>query len=178
MFHIAVKPEQKEYAIYLTENGPEMHREWSGTKRQKMIGNLGETVWRDYYGYPRRKLGDADPGYDVMVDYKMGLRVDVKTAERSVIMKPSYCVNMTALQQNLICDFLFFMSINTAPEIWTASFCGSIEKKRFLQLATFHRKGEIWTKGNGKPATFEVDTFRLKASLLLPPKNIEGYRVL
>ena len=105
--------------------------------------------------------GDIKDTYDYDIIYN-GIKVDVKTKERTVPPKPYYECSVADFNTRQDCDEYAFVSVlNNMKEAW---YLGKIGKSDFYKIATFHKKGEV---DPANDFTFKADCYNIPVSKLI-----------
>lgn len=170
-------------------NGKTIHRNGEG----KLVGFIGE-VFMDHIfeiicpDVPRTVEADSSFDYDIILD---GIKVDVKTKQRTVDVSPHHDVSI-ADYSNQLCDSYAFCSVTVDRETKTIPldfyFMGYMKKEEFMQTATFMQKGQL-DGGNIRPdgSAFRItkDCWNLKCHQLhqfdhssLLPLLDNGYQLI
>ncbi len=120
-----------------------------------LVAYLGEEIVKKVYS---AILADT---YDFDLISKDGLKIEVKTKERTVAPKSYYECSVANFNTSQKCDIYAFVSIlNTLQKGW---FLGSISKEDFFKQAIFHKAGEVDTKNN---FVFRADCHNISISKL------------
>jgi hypothetical protein len=122
-------------------------------------GLLGELVFMDFFG------GVIVNTYNWDIEIN-GRKVEVKTKRTNYIPDEKYRVAVYAHNVNQKCDSYYFIRLNMDQMI--AYLLGGLPKKRFYELAEFHRKGEI-DPDNDWP--YKADCYNVFIAELRQPKN-------
>ena len=84
--------------------------------------------------------GDIKDTYDYDIIYN-GIKVDVKTKERTVSPEPHFNCTVADFNTKQSCDEYAF--VNVLKNLSCAWYLGKIDKKTFFEEATFYKKGEL-----------------------------------
>lgn len=118
----------------------ENHRTFIHDKDRQLAGRVGEEVFRRVFGGE-----DIDNvGFDVLYD---GMKVEVKTLNRSVRPKPNYnAIVKKNRKRESECDLFYFIS-TLGPKVDTPYsmvwLCGYITPDEFDRQAEYWKKGEV-----------------------------------
>jgi len=121
-----------------------------GNKIEQYVGVISENTVRSYLGFNLIQPKGFDGGYDILYN---GLKLDIKSMNRTVDPKPEYINNVFDVQIKYNCDGYIFTSLNKKDK--TLTICGWITKKDFINKAILYKKGTIRNRGGS--------TFKLKA---------------
>lgn len=95
--------------------------------------------------------------YDIIVD---GLKLDVKTKERTVVPKSHYECSVANFNTKQKCDHYVFVSILVEKRIPKMGYIlGYISKENFYEKASFHNKGELDERNN---FTFTANCYNIE----------------
>lgn len=135
-----------------------------GTRRNSIrssngnwIGVIGEVALASAWG------GQVVDSYDYDVLLPNGMRVEVKTKERTVTPEWSYNATVAAANISQECDIYAFMSVIRNP--LTVHLCGWVTPKEFYERAKCYLQGE---REPGTPFTFTADCWNLRYAALHP----------
>lgn len=127
------------------------------------VARLGELLVAKVTG------GAIQNTYDYDVVLKNGIKIDVKTKERSVDPKPHYEVSIADFNTRQKCDAYVFVSVNTKSVPNTAFIVGWLNKADFYSAATFHKKNEYDPSNN---FIFKADCYNVKFKDLNPIESL------
>jgi hypothetical protein len=109
--------------------------------------------------------------YDYDIILENGIKIDVKTKERTVDPKPHYEVSVADFNTTQKCDAYYFVSVNTKSLPQIVSIVGWISKDDFYKKAKFWREGEIDYNSENK-FRFRADCYNIQIKDLNPLKII------
>tara|TARA_Y100000310_G_C20441460_1_gene696322 strand:- start:171 stop:656 length:486 start_codon:yes stop_codon:yes gene_type:complete len=126
-----------------------------------IVAFLGEAVVK------RVLKGESNNTYDYDVVYEDGIKVDVKTKERTVHAKDPWYLDwnctVSAANTKQKCDEYAFVSVlNDHSAAW---YLGKISKEEFYKKAIFYKKDEL-EPGSSPPFRFKADCYNVTASEL------------
>lgn len=205
-FQFYVTPEQVDYTqrlvAYSLENHP-IRNIWdkyddkkTNTAIYRFTGSLGETVFADAYGLPRKtKSFGAIDGQDYGEDFKLmidenTLAIDTKSMQRkgNVFFK-DYVQNIPASQlhkPNSKTDIYFCISFHRTVNQWIASFLGAIYKKELQtgRVGAFFKDGTWRIRKDKSSFQFLEDTYEVEFEDISSPwltpyiKSLKGFKLL
>ena len=100
-----------------------------------VVAYIGEEVVK------RVLNGNIEDTYDYDVVYGKGIKVDVKTKERTVAPMQHYNCTVADFNTRQDCDEYAFVSVLSDHS--SAWYLGKISKKEFYKKARFHKEGEL-----------------------------------
>lgn len=100
-----------------------------------VVAYIGEEVVK------RVLRGEIEDTYDYDVMYGGGIKVDVKTKERTVPPRENYNCTVADFNTKQKCDEYAFVSVLNDHS--TAWYLGKISKKDFYKEAKFYKEGEL-----------------------------------
>ena len=122
-------------------------------KDNALVARLGEMIALFF------TKGELVNTFDYDIVSENGIKVDVKTKERTVDPKPFYEVSVADYNTTQKCDCYMFVTINTKAKPIRASVVGWKWKDDFYKSATFHQKGQI---DNNNGFIFRADCYNMK----------------
>ena len=127
--------------------------------RGAVVAYIGEAVVK------RVLNGEIEDTYDYDVMYGDGIKVDVKTKERTVPPRENYNCTVADFNTKQKCDEYAFVSVlNDHSAAW---YLGKITKKDFYEEAKFYKEGEL--DPDSPPSTdfyFKADCYNIPISKL------------
>ena len=137
---------------------------FDGDKEKQFTGLLGESIFHHYvFGeYPKFVAG-FDSGFDIIFKNN---RIDVKTMRRNVFVRDYFVNNFTALQLNLKCDVLMFLSYNKKEQVM--EICGWIYKSDLDTKSNLFKAGTERKRSDGTSFIIQQDTYEIPNTNLNP----------
>tara|TARA_B100001123_G_scaffold403355_1_gene491768 strand:- start:887 stop:1432 length:546 start_codon:yes stop_codon:yes gene_type:complete len=136
-----------------------------------IVAYLGEAVVK------RVLSGEIEDTYDYDIVYGDGIKVDVKTKERTRVPELPWYLdwNCTVADFNIKqkCDEYAFVSVlNDYSAAW---FLGKISKEEFYKKAKFYKAGELDPSSPpSKPWNFKADCYNVTVEELISISNLEN----
>jgi hypothetical protein len=125
-------------------------------QRGKLVGLLGEEIVKKFFNVPVKQ---DEAGYEFDIVSPDGLRLEVKTKERSVVPKLNYECSVARYNDKQDCDLYVFVSVlNDYSKGWV---CGWLSPKSFKKKSTKFKKGD---KDPSNNFTFRADCRNIKIS--------------
>ena len=137
-----------------------------------IVAYLGEAVAAKFL------LGKIEDTYDYDVVYGDGIKVDVKTKERTVPPMPNYNCTVADFNTKQECDEYAFVSVlNDHSAAW---YLGKISKEDFYRAAKFYKEGELDPDSPpNRDFFFKADCYNIPISkLYLPPCKLWTHRLV
>ena len=148
----------------------DLHTAMKRNDESKSAGRFGELVFTEVFG------GEIQDDYEYDIEY-LDMKVEVKTAIRTVAPKPHYNANISDYSMGQDCDVYYFMSVlmgdvdEPYSKIWL---CGYITPDEYKEKATFHKEGDVDPESpSGYSFKFKADCYTLKYREL-KRRDIEG----
>lgn len=121
------------------------------------VARLGEILAQKVIG------GSMENTFDYDLISPLGMKIDVKTKERTVAPLPHYEVSVADFNTKQECDAYLFTSILVSKEEAFGWLVGWMTKKDFYDKAKFHKKGELDPSNN---FIFKADCYNMRMDLL------------
>ena len=144
---------------------------FNGNRIRQYTGIVGECM-------VHLAMGEDMPRYDsgsLIEDLKINnKKVDVKTMARNVDMRDFYVHNFVGYQKDRDNDVLLFISINKTTG--NVQICGWLDKKKFLEQASFFDKGSVRTRTDGSTFVTRAPLYEIENKNLNQINTIEDIK--
>ena len=144
---------------------------FNGNRIRQYTGIVGECM-------VHLAMGEDMPRYDsgsLIEDLKINnKKVDVKTMARNVDMRDFYVHNFVGYQKDRDNDVLLFISINKTTG--NVQICGWLDKKKFLEQASFFDKGSVRKRTDGSTFVTRAPLYEIENKNLNQINTIEDIK--
>ena len=140
---------------------------FNGNRIQQYTGIVGECMLHKAIG---KDLPTYDSGSlieDIIINNK---KVDIKTMARTVDMRDFYVHNFVGYQKDRDNDVLLFISINKTNG--NVQICGWLDKKKFLEQASFFDKGSERKRTDGTSFITQAPLYEIENNKLIPINTV------
>ena len=173
MFNLKLTDEVRDYANRQVsiKNFGVRSAGFNGNRIQQYTGIVGECMLHKAIG---KDLPTYDSGSlieDIIINNK---KVDIKTMARTVDMRDFYVHNFVGYQKDRDNDVLLFISINKTTG--NVQICGWLDKKKFLEQASFFDKGSVRTRTDGSTFVTRAPLYEIENKNLNQINTIEDIK--
>ena len=173
MFNLKLTDEVRDYANRQVsiKNFGVRSAGFNGNRIRQYTGIVGECM-------VHLAMGEDMPRYDsgsLIEDLKINnKKVDVKTMARNVDMRDFYVHNFVGYQKDRDNDVFLFISINKTTG--NVQICGWLDKKKFLEQASFFDKGSVRTRTDGSTFVTRAPLYEIENKNLNQINTIEDIK--
>ena len=173
MFNLKLTNEVRDYANRQVsiKNFGVRSAGFNGNRIQQYTGIVGECMLHKALD---KDLPTDDSG-SLIDDIKINNnKVDIKTMARTVDMRDFYVHNFVGYQKDRDNDVLLFISINKTTG--NVQICGGLDKKKFLEQASFFDKGSVRTRTDGSTFVTRAPLYEIENKNLNQINTIEDIK--